>query len=141
MLSLIAYFGYKKFVKLQSIFEKVTISIQGVKNFKIQNSMINFFTSVKFTNPTSEDLSVNGFVAKLVRLNFFYNQNFIATAYPDLSQLEVPANNVLILPNIPVSVPLTSLALNITDIANFNIDLLTTEAVIEVAGNEFIIQQ
>lgn len=142
IISIIAFLGYKKYQKLRNIFDKITIDIAGISGIKLTNSSLNFNASIKLTNPTQEALDANGYLVKIARINFFYNNKYIATAHPNISSLSVAANNQLIISDIPVVFPYKALVTNISEILNFelNENLLTVEIIISVGGSEFSIK-
>lgn len=135
----IAFFGYKKYQKMQSIFEKITIELAGIKDLKITSQFIGFNASVKFTNSSNEDFSFKGYIVSLKQLNFYYKGKYIGKAIPNLEEIYIPKYNELVVENIPVIIPFGTVFSNLSEITTFNSNYLTSEAVVSVAGYEFLI--
>lgn len=141
LIALITFYGYRKAMKLRALFEKITISASGFRNLKMSLTDIRFDIDVIMFNPSGDNFEVSGYIATLKRLNFFYNGKYLATAKPVLSEISIPANNQLKISNIPVVLPTASVVAFTMDFLSFDINKLTVEAVIEVAGTEIYIKQ
>ncbi|CAM3968889.1 hypothetical protein FLCU109888_11575 [Flavobacterium cucumis] len=141
LLTLISFYGYRKAMRLKAIFEKITIAVSGFRNLKLTLTDIRLDVDVTMLNPSGENFEVSGYIATLKRMNFFYNGKYLATAKPVLSEISIPANNQLKIANIPVVLPTASVLAFTMDFMSFDIDKLTVEAVIEVAGTEIYIKQ
>lgn len=140
LITLITFYGYRKAMKLKALFEKITISPSGFRNLKMSLTDIRLDVDVVFYNPTGDNFEVSGYIATLSRLNFFYNGKYLATAKPILSEISIPANNQLKISNIPVVLPTASVVAYAMDFLNFDLNKLTVEAVVEVAGTEIFIK-
>lgn len=140
ILVLISFYGYKKAMKLKALFEKITISPTGFRNLKMSLSDIRLNVDVSMFNPTGDNFEVSGYIATLNRLNFFYNGKYLATAKPVLSEISIPANNELKISNVPVVLPTSSILAYAMEFLTFDINKLSVEAVIEVAGTEIFIK-
>ncbi len=140
ILVLISFYGYKKAMKLKALFEKITISPTGFRNLKMSLSDIRLNVDVSMFNPTGDNFEVSGYIATLNRLNFFYNGKYLATAKPVLSEISIPANNELKISNVPVVLPTSSVLAYAMEFLTFDINKLSVEAVIEVAGTEIFIK-
>lgn len=140
ILVLISFYGYKKAMKLKALFEKITISPTGFRNLKMSLSDIRLNVDVSMFNPTGDNFEVSGYIATLNRLNFFYNGKYLATAKPLLSEISIPANNELKISNVPVVLPTSSVLAYAMEFLTFDINKLSVEAVIEVAGTEIFIK-
>lgn len=140
ILVLISFYGYKKAMKLKALFEKITISPTGFRNLKMSLSDIRLNVDVSMFNPTGDNFEVSGYIATLNRLNFFYNGKYLATAKPVLSEISIPANNELKISNVPVVLPTSSILAYAMEFLIFDINKLSVEAVIEVAGTEIFIK-
>ena len=135
-----SFYAYNKFLKLQAIFEKIDIKISSIRNIKLSLKEIRFTTDIKMINPTQEDFNINGYVATLKRFNVFYLSKYVATTKLSLTALEIPRQNELVIKNIEVIVPTSSIFKNIQDFLSFSQDNVSVEAVIEVAGREIYIK-
>lgn len=140
LIALITFYGYRKAMKLKALFEKITISPSGFRNLKMSLTDIRLDVDVVFYNPTGDNFEVSGYIATLNRLNFFYNGKYLATAKTSLDEISIPANNQLKISNIPVVLPTASVVAYTMDFLTFDINKLTVEAVIEVAGTEIFIK-
>jgi hypothetical protein len=139
-LALVVLYGYTKAKTLIDVFEKVTITPVDFSNIDISLNRIGFNVNVLFENPTNEDFNVSGFgIAILKTVNFYYNGIFIASSTINLSQINVPQNNSIVVSNIPVEVPLSVILQNAAIIQNFNTNLVSASAIVSVAGNDFLI--
>ena len=141
VLILIAIYGYNKALKLKAIFEKMQIMPIAIRNLKISLTDIRFITDVIMKNPTADDFDINGIFVKLKRMNFFYNNVYMATTKNEITDISIPAHNELRINNISVVLPTTTILQNIMTITNFDINKLSVEAVVEIAGREIYIKQ
>lgn len=139
-IGLLAYLGYNKFQRLKKVFEYINIELVGIKNLKISNKSIDFNVNVKFVNRSSEDFSINSSLVKLKTLNFYYKGKFVGTAHPNLVQISIPKYNELVVENIPATIPVSAIFSNLNEILSFNADYITIDAIVMVAGYEFIIK-
>lgn len=140
LLALISFYGYKKAMKLKALFEKLEIKPTGFRELKTSLTDIRLKIDIVFINPATEDFEVSGYIAQLNRLNFFYKGVYLATAKASLSEISIPAKNELKISNIPVVLPTASVVANLVEFTIFDINKLSVEAVIEVAGTEFYIK-
>lgn len=132
-------YAYNKVQKLIKVFEQITISPKNISNLKISLKQISFTTDLLFSNPTNENFDVSGYVATLVRLNFFYNGNYMATAKPIVNEITIPAQNQLLFKNIPIVLSTENLVYQLNDLINFDTNKLTVEAVVKVGNTEYYI--
>ncbi len=109
-----AFFLSKEKVKTllaeyEIIFKQLKIKLAGIRELKIANKELKANVILTITNPTTTDLGVdtNSYIA-LNKL-FFYTENgkFIGTAYPEISNIQLPAGKILTTPEIPVIVPIS----------------------------------
>lgn len=135
--------GYKKAQRLIAIFQKITIEPVAVGNFDASLNRIKFTIDLRLTNPSEEAFEVNGLgVGELKEVSVFYNGVFVAKSPVSITEIAIPAEDQLILKNIPVVInqPMlflgTNPALVYEMILNFKQEKLSTTAVISVAGYE-----
>lgn len=131
-------YGIDKAKRIALIFEKMDIEPVRVSNFKpdFREKQVSFYVDVKLTNNVNDDLFITGAsVAKLSRLHLFYNRVFLGTAIVNITTISVPANNELIIKDIPVIVPMINALKSAPDLARFNPDLL------EVTGEVTVLQK
>lgn len=140
IIGLIAFLGYRKYQKLREMFDKIEIKLVNISSINFTSNAITLNAFIKLINPTNETFDANGFVVKISRINFFYDNKYIATAHPELTNVEVPANNELVISNIPVIIPYKALLNIVPDITNFNQNNISVETIISVGGNEFSIK-
>lgn len=140
ILAVATYFGYKKFQKLQDFFNNIGIQLLGVKDIKFTSHFVEFKANVKLVNNTNEDFSITGYFVKLKDLNFFYKGKYIGKAMPNLVEISVPKHNELIIQDIPANIPLNAIFTNLAEITTFNANNLTVEAVVTVAGKDYLIK-
>jgi hypothetical protein len=128
---------------LVRIFQKITMEPNRVSNISISLNQINFNIDILMINPSPDAFEVNGMgIASLKEISVYYDGVFVAKSFPNISEIAIPAENQLVLPNIPVVInePLKLLASNLTlaysMIQNFDVNKLSTTGVIRVAGQD-----
>ena len=139
LIGAVALFAFEKVQKLKQVFEKLLIEPTNIRNLKISLNNISFVTDILLTNPTEESFDVSGYIATLTRLNFFYNGKYLGTAKPTLTEIDVPAKNQLIVKDIPVIISTGAVLQNFNDLTNFDMNNLSVEAVVLIAGKEYYI--
>jgi|GEM_PF-1654848 len=137
----LALMGWSKAKNLTKVFAKMDIFPSGIKNIDLNWKRLFFKMDITFTNGSNEDLSLNGYVVTLKRLDIYYGGKYVASAYPYLTSISIPANNSLIVHDIPVEIPLTALPNILLQITDFNLSLLKVNATIDVLGKEYLITQ
>lgn len=147
---LLIRYGINKTNKLIEVFDKMTIEPHSVKNVNIpiDFSHIKFDLSVLLTNPTNDAFSVSGLgIATLKQINVYYDNVFIATANVILDEISIPANNQLVIDNIPIEVPkplqfvVNNWELVWSMINNFKLSKITVTGILDVSGVEVRIPQ
>ncbi|HRB72446.1 hypothetical protein [Flavobacterium sp. UBA4197] len=132
--------GWNKAKNLAKVFSKMNIYPAGFRGLSIESESIKFRMDVGFINPTDEDFNINVYATKLKRINIFYGTKYLATAYPDLTSISVPAQNGLVINDITCEVPKTAILSIIPHILNFAFTNIRVEAVIQVLGAEYTIR-
>lgn len=140
LIGALAFIGWRKVEKLKRIFEQLQIKPTSVRSLKISLTDIRFDVDILFSNPTNEVFDISGYVASLVRLNFFYSNNYIGTAKPVVTEITIPAQNQLLFKNIPVVLPTSAILNNLMALTAFDVNKLEVEAVIQIAGKEYFIR-
>jgi hypothetical protein len=133
--------GYNKLEQIKRIFEKLHIKPANIRNFKISWTALSFDLDLLIVNPTNETLNINGYLAELRRLNFFYMGQYIGTAKPVINEITIPAQNELLFKNIPVVLPTSTVLQNIASLTSLDVNKLSIEAVIVVSGKEYYINK
>ena len=137
--------SYKKISNLQYAYGKIDITPFGLpKNIEIVNPFkpdgyAKFNIDVSIKNLSDEDFNLSGAgFATLKRLAFIYNGITVGVANVNISEIEVPALDEMIIPNVPVVVSAKNLFGNIANIkdmaAKFSI-----VGYVEVLGTEYLI--
>lgn len=137
----LALVGWRKAKNLTTAFSKMDIFPSAIKQIDLNWSRLFFKLDVTFTNGSDQDFSLNGYVVTLKRLDIFYDNKYVASAYPYLTSISIPANNTLIVHDIPVEIPITALPGIILQINDFKISLLKINATVEALGKEYTITQ
>lgn len=140
-IAVVGYYLYKRVQELKEIFLNLNITPVGLKNLKINTTQITFDTDLLIVNTTEKDLNINGYFAQLVRLNLFYDNKYIGTTKPVVSEIAIPSRNQLLFKNLPVIIPVTNIISAVLNFTNFNLDKLSVEAVFRVGGKEYYIKQ
>jgi hypothetical protein len=132
--------GFKKFEKTKAIFEEMDIEPHAFSKLKIDfdNKRISFNLDVLLRNNTDDDLFVTGSAfAVLKEIDIFYKNNYMATAQVNINEISIPAENQLIVRNIPVMVHAVNLLQNATVFMNFNLNDLGIVGVVEAFGTTY----
>ncbi|UUC45591.1 hypothetical protein [Flavobacterium cerinum] len=137
----LALMGWNKAKNLTKVFSKIDIIPSLPKNIDINWKRLFFKLDITFTNGSNEDLSLNGYVVTLKRLDIYYDGKYVASAYPYLTSISIPAYNSLIVHDIPVEIPLTAMPNIVLQITDFNLSLLKVNATVDVLGKEYLITQ
>lgn len=98
---------------------------------------MNFDIDILLKNPAYEDFAVTGYVATLVQVNAFFKNKYVGSADVFIDEISVPANDILILHDIPMSVNYLNALQNINDIENLTINDFSFTGVIEVLGVKY----
>ena len=133
--------GYHKAKSLKAIFDKMTIEPTGIRNLNFGLVYFTFDLDFTIKNPTQETFSVSGAsVATLKRILVYRKTHFLGMAEINLDAIEIPANGELTIKNIPFSIATENVIKNILTKESLDVDELTIMAVIDVLGNEYIIE-
>ena len=128
---------------LAAVFAKMTIAPNSLpKNFKISGQGITFDIDIILTNPTRADFSVSTYVATLKRILVYYKGELLGVAAVEISEIEVPNYNSLILKNVNISIPYGTVLLNQEQLrlefANMTLfNHLSFSGVVEAMGTEY----
>ncbi|EDO29292.1 predicted protein [Nematostella vectensis] len=111
-------------------------------------------TVTRYPYPYGNDLSYTGIeiVNSEYKIKMFYLKpiapmgstvfagKYIATIRPVINEIEIPANNKLLFKNLPVELPSGEILGSIMELTSFDINKLSIEAFIDVAGSEYSIK-
>ena len=106
------YLGYRKTKRLKAIFEQMTIRPYGLpRNMKLSNwaREISFDIDFLLENPTGDDFAFTGYVAELKQVSVYYKGQYLGSARVAISELSVPAKDRLILHDVHIVIPTTTL--------------------------------
>ncbi len=135
-------YGLNKASETAEIFDKMDIEPEWFDNLKISLSkkQLSFDLDVRLTNKSGYDLNLTGLnVAKVKQINVFYDNNLLAIADVNITSIEVPAKNQLIIKNIPVVSNASTLLENAAALLDFDFNKVSTTAKIEVLGVTYMI--
>lgn len=102
----IYFFGRNKVQDIGSVINNLQVKVKAVKNLKLDFKQINFNLDIQLINPTQIPLSVSsGNVITLKQIDFFDKSGkLLAQSYPNISGIEIPSNNGIILTGVPTQI-------------------------------------
>lgn len=136
----------EKVNKLIAIFEKMSITPASLPRkivFSEPNEIlvpqrVSFLIDLKITNPDFESFTASGFgVAKLKSVDIYLKDALIGTATVNLEDIDIPAQAVYILKDLPVHGNTLSILSNANSFANLTLADLKFIATIEVLAIEY----
>lgn len=138
----LAWGTYRKGQELAGIFEKMIIGPNSLpKSLSVSGGRLKFNIDILFTNPSRADFSVSGYGVTLKRVMVYLKGEMIGVADVEISELEVPNYNTLVLPNVGIDIPLSTFVQNLSSLANVfataNLADLAFVGVVEVLGVEY----
>ncbi|MGB7841142.1 MAG: hypothetical protein WBL21_00015 [Salinimicrobium sp.] len=138
----VAYFGNGKFSKYQQVIKQLTFKLKNARNISFSGGNVQLKVDVEMINPTPTAIDVPGKLITIQNIHFFSLQgNNLGTATPNLSEISLPANGTRLVTNIPVTIPLSAIGNNITEIISILSDTsrLKITADIQAFGKQFTI--
>ena len=138
----IAYFGKDKLSQYQQVIDKLSFKLRNARNISFSGGNVQLKVDVEMINPTPTAINVPGKLITIRNINFYSLQgNMLGTAMPNLSDISLPANGKRLVTNIPVSLPLSAIGNNISEILSILSDTsrLKITADIEAFGKQFTI--
>ena len=113
----IALFAVNKARKTKEIINKLKVKITGFRISSFSINLLKISLDLTITNESSEDLGLTTFkLLKIKEIRFFNraNNKFLATAFVDVHDLKIRANDSITLNNIPVELETKSLLENLS---------------------------
>ena len=113
----IALFAVNKARKTKEIINKLKVKITGFRISSFSINLLKISLDLTITNESSEDLGLTTFkLLKIKEIRFFNraNNKFLATAFVDVHDLKIKANDSITLNNIPVELETKSLLENLS---------------------------
>ena len=113
----IALFAVNKARKTKEIINKLKVKITGFRIGSFSINLLKISLDLTITNESSEDLGLTTFkLLKIKEIRFFNraNNKFLATAFVDVHDLKIKANDSITLNNIPVELETKSLLENLS---------------------------
>lgn len=118
---LIAY-GSNKASQITGVLSGLKIRVQSIRNigFDLATQSVRFNVDVQLTNPDSMPLTINSAgAATLTRIVYHDSQNnLIGESFPDLTSINIPAYQSIIVPNVPTQIPIANTGLAVNAIIN-----------------------
>lgn len=139
----LAYGAWRKTQELSAIFEKMTIGPNSLpKRLKLNAQALTFEIDIIFTNPTRADFSLSGYLVTLKRVMVYYKGQLLGIAAVEITDLEVPNYNTLVLRNVRIAIPYNTILTNAESIMSQLTDLkiisqLSFVGVVEALGVEY----
>ncbi|MBF02064.1 MAG: hypothetical protein CMP76_02090 [Flavobacterium sp.] len=140
---LITAYGSKKIADYQTVINNLLFNINSIYNVRVKGTKLLFYISVKFTNTTQYDFSINtlGLVA-VKKIKVFRENVLIGEANSDITQIEILAFNSSIIKDITIETNYLHLMNELLDFEQFtDISKWKTEIVVEALGQTYILEQ
>ncbi len=105
------YFGKQKVTEIKNVVDALLLRVNGIRNFQIETTGVNFDIDLDITNPTKEGLHLStGNLVTLKRLLFYSESGqFIGESFPNLSGIEIPARGSMNIPNLSTSIDISNI--------------------------------
>ncbi len=131
----------KKINNWKSTITKLQAIPTGLRNLKIENSILKFNLDITLYNPTNDDFKPDGIIAVLkkiiIRDKFGYE---IATISVEKSYIVIPAKSNYTLKDLPVSIPIISNLSNLQNLSKIkSINDIQIQTIMTVLGKQFLI--
>ncbi|MFC4219006.1 hypothetical protein [Flagellimonas marina] len=132
--------GGKKAYDINSVAQKVKISLRGFKLPELFGLSVRSKVNVALANPTATPLDVStGGLVTLTTIRVYNKENrLVATANPGLTNISIPAYSEVVVQDIPIESNVTSI-LNTLLIGSTNAKDYRVEAEISALGRTFTI--
>lgn len=102
----IAYIGRNRLGIVSNDLKEIQVRVSSikVKGFNLQS--INLLATVGITNPTGRDININSLgLVTLDKIEFFDKQGqFLGVGYPNITSLNVPAQDTIEVTNVPLQI-------------------------------------
>ncbi|WP_299431593.1 hypothetical protein [uncultured Aquimarina sp.] len=104
------YFGSKKVTEIKGVVDKLKLNVNGIRDLKISSGGLKFNIDLNIQNPTSQNLDLNtAQVVTLSKLKFFAkNGDFLGESFPNLTNIQIPANGSVNIPNLETFVKVSN---------------------------------
>jgi hypothetical protein len=137
-IALFAIYGAKRATELAAVFNEMTIEPNSApKKVKINLQTLSFNMDFLLSNPSNEDFAVSGYIATLKLIKVYYKGIFLGFANVNIDTVSVPSNNTMVLHDLPIQIPVKNVVNLLTDLLDFDFNLMTFKAIIDVAGTQF----
>jgi|GEM_PF-5382289 len=135
--------GYAAFLLFQTAkrgvlnYKNIQASIAGVRKIRLNQGRIEFLLDLVLINPTTQNFNINtGGLVVLREVSLFTEQGvYLATSYPQKSQLNLEASTTQTIRDIPAFMPIENISEALAQLGRFQ--TLKTKTIIEVAGQIF----
>lgn len=136
-----AFYSYRKVQDLKEVFENLEIKPDKIYDFKIGLLALNFKLRIKLINPTEKNCTVfGGKFLTLKQINVYRKDDLIASVEANISQIEIPANSLIKISDIPVAVSSSVVLEQLMTIESFSTEEITVQAVVNFLGKDYIIE-
>jgi len=112
----------------EKVFKQLKIKLGGIKNLNISNNKLSARVILHITNPTTTSLGLdtNSYITLKKLLFYTGTGKYIGEALPNISNIQLPAQQTISTPEIPVIVPLNN------DIFSIGLELASNSKNIQV---------
>ena len=136
------YFGKGKFDKYREVADRLSLRLKNVGSINFSGGNVLLKVDVELINPTATAINVPGEQITIKNIHFFtLTGQQLGTATPNLSDINLPAQATRTISNIPVTLPISAIGDNISEILSILSDTsrLKITADIEAFGKQFTI--
>ncbi|WP_271770467.1 hypothetical protein [Aquimarina algiphila] len=137
------YFGKQKVTEIRNVIDALLLRVNGIRNFQLESTGVNFDIDLDITNPTEQGLNLStGNLVTLKRLLFYSESGqFIGESFPNLSGIEIPAKGSMNIPNLSTSIDISNIGSLFNSAIGIFIDpsKLNVKAELESLGKSYII--
>ena len=116
LLTGVAIYSTVKYQKIKSSIKKLNIKISRIKSLKVTWDKIEFDLTFSIHNQTAQSIGVNSYkLLKLTQIEFYSkaNHSFLGTSNMNITNIQIPANGVIEIKDVPTSLPLQNLLSNL----------------------------
>ncbi len=134
--------GGRKVASYQSVIDNMQVNVKGIRNIDFKNGQILFNLDAEVVNPTNIAINVPGNSLTIKNLHFSTLSGAkLGIAHPNYSNLKIPANSSIIVPNIPARFSLVTMSQSFGEVFAILSDpqKLVVETDLELFGKTFTV--
>ncbi|WP_435415034.1 hypothetical protein [Polaribacter aestuariivivens] len=142
IISLIAggFYVARKFNTTNKILSNLKTKISNVSSVNVQGGFVNLKIDLNITNLSNFDLSINTYNLLAIKQLRFYNAKnrlLVGTANVNISNIQIPSKEEIVLADILVKIPANNILKNLSLLSVNLSDTLRVVPVFNAGGKEF----